>query len=1069
MLGKSQTFELLLGSTKREYNLESKGLKTKIKAGKSAAGTKSLNPRPTKSGGQRPPATATKQTTGIKQIKGSKATASTKGTSASAFTNGTTATKATRATRAALATKAIRGTKALTATKATRLTKSATETKSASGTKAATAFSPKGLPAPINRFIGRERDLAALGELVGTARLVTLTGFAGIGKTRLGLEAARRNPEQFVEGTWFVDLAAAKPGSVAAAVVSAMSISSRRGRGPLEALVHEIGDPRILLFLDSCEHVLGEAAELVEVLLAQCSGLTVVATSCESFNLVGERIWRVGPLSTPPEGDSSFGLLSEYESVALFTDQAKAVRPDFRLNHRSAAAVADICRRLEGIPLALQLAASRLRSLSANDVLERLGDGFDFLVRDSRNSLVRHKSLSAAFEWSHDSLTRQERILFRRLSVFAGGFNLAGAETVCAGGTLTEAKVIEVLATLESKSLVSSDASVSPTRYRMLETIRSFAARKLGASSEGGALRKAHEVWCERLVEIAAPDLLGPGQRQAVVQLDQERTNLRSALESALNNSDPKRALMLAAGLSDFWWLAGQFEEGREFLERVVAKAEAAEPGPKARDSMRQKAKALWGLSLLALQVGQFEQAMTAAEKCLSLYVASKDMQGQGRAALLMGLLHLFRDPAQALEWSEQAAAGATKLKDDWCLAESLANCGRAHMMLGHPKQAALAFDEALEAANRSGEPRGIASALVGLGWISNVRGDVDEAEGFLTRALQSSSECGQNEKAESLLFLAEVARGKDENSKAREFLERGLGMAQAMRSRVLTARSYAGLARLSQSEGDPEGAARFFDHAILAARNSGFSYILARALQGRSQLSAAAGDRAGAREMLQEALDVARQNSDKSGMAQSLYPLAIFTRAGGDDEKASALYYEALDLYSEIGDNAGITVCLGALAGIAIVQGRLPTAARLFSLAHSLLDSDDTSFSSFCSCEACRCNESEVALLRKQMGEEEFEAAWEQGAEMSLEEAVEYATRGRGSRQDRATIGWAALTRVERDVVRQLIEGGSNIDIGKRLYMSPRTVGAHLSHIFDKLSIRSRKEVARLASQRES
>jgi len=925
-------------------------------------------------------------------------------------------------------------------------------------------FVSAGLPAPINRFIGRERDVVALGELIGTARLVTLTGCVGIGKTRLGLEAARRNLGLFDEGAWFADLATASPGSVAATVASAMSVSPKPGRTRAGALVDEIGDRRILLFLDSCEHVVAEAAGVCEQLLGSCSGLNVVATSCETLNLVGERIWRVGPLSIPPLGDSSFGLLSEYESVALFTDQAKAVRPDFRLNHRSAAAVADICRRLEGIPLALQLAASRLGSLSASDVLERLGDGFEFLVRDSRNSLGRHESLSAAFEWAHDSLSPEERLFFRRLSIFSGGFNLAGAQKVCTGAKSANGQTINLIEGLEAKSMLTSDTTVSPTRYRMLETIRSFARHKLKASDEAPRLERAHQSWCEELLEAAESNLFGPGQTEAVIQLDQENANIRSALESALNSQDAERALKLAAGFAVGWWLTGKFEEGRAFLERALALAGTGD-GP----DLKLIAEAKWGLSLLALQVGQFEQANTAGNECLALYRKSKDRPGQARAALLMGLVHLYRDPTKALEWSEKAVARAAKLKDDWCLAESLANSGRAQMMLGHPKQAAQAFDNALEAAKRSGEPRGIASALIGLGWINNVRGNVDEAEAFLAQALELTSQVGRSEKAESLLFLAEVARGRDENAKARVLLEQGLGMAQVMRSRVLTARSYAGLARLSQSEGDPEGAARYFDHAIMAAKNSGFSYILTRALQGRSQIFAQAGDREGARGMLEEALEVAKQSSDKSGMAQSLYPLAIFTRATGDDEKASALYYQALDLYSEIGDNPGITVCLGALAGIAIVQSRLATAARLFSLAHSLLDSDDSGFSSFCSCDACRCNESEVALLRKQMGDKEFEAAWEQGAEMSLEEAVDYATRGRGSREDRATSGWASLTRVERDVVKLLAEGLTNAEMGERLFMSHRTVGSHLSHIFNKLDIRSRKEVARVASQRKS
>ncbi|MGI8426521.1 MAG: LuxR C-terminal-related transcriptional regulator [Actinomycetota bacterium] len=920
----------------------------------------------------------------------------------------------------------------------------------------------RGLPAPINNFVGREHELESLGALIGSARLTTLVGPGGMGKTRLGLEVANRNAGYFPQGAWFVDLAAAAPGSVVAAAFKALSISHQPAGDAVETLIDEIGGQRMLLLLDNCEHVIDEVGALADRLLSSCPGISILATSREPLNLLGEKLWRLGPLPAPAGSPTSIGSLTDNAAVRLFFEIASGIRPEFRLNHSNAAVVAQICRRVEGIPLVVQLAALRLKSATPEEILSKLDQGVDFLIQDSRNAAKRHHSLADLFGWGHDLLTESQRALFRRLSVFEGGFTLEAAEQICAGSAMPGEQVAATLEQLEFKSLLTSDTSKSPTRYLMLETVRRFAESKLDDSQESSEFVNKHRQWFSDLASKAATELTGGLQKEWVTRLEHERANLRKVLKLALETASPL-ACQLSADLSMFWWLAGYFNEGLDWLERALALPAGSDPGAE-----QVRAKALWGLALLAGQLGEFDKAMNASKECLTLYRKVKDARGKARASLLRGLLLLFQDTGGALSWSEKGASLANRAKDDWCLAESFANCGRAEMMLGNPVQSNSAFSQALSAAKRANDSRAMAAALIGLGWVS-MPSDLSGAETILLEAAEKAAGSGRHEQAECLLHLAEAKRNQKNNKGARELLENALVMAQEMGSRVLTARAYAGLARLSQSDGDQKGAAVYFDHVIELAKNAGFAYILVRALQGRSQLAWTAGDRVAAKTFLDEALKAARQASDKAGMAQTMYPLAMFARAAGDDERAGVLYHEAMILNREIGDKAAVTACLGALAGLAMMQGRSGIAARLFALAHSLLDSDDPRVSGFCDCQSCRCNETEVSVLRKKMGDAEFDAAWAQGGSMSLDEAVDYASRGRGAREELATSGWASLTKAEREVVQLLPEGLSNAEIGERLFMSPRTVGAHLAHIYSKLDIHSRKEVARMTSLRES
>jgi predicted ATPase len=370
-----------------------------------------------------------------------------------------------------------------------------------------------GLPAAVSSFMGRHDEMKAVAKLLETARLVTLTGVAGIGETRLALEVAAMVAKRSAEKVCLVELAlVADAELVPAAVAGALRVREQAGRSLTETLINHLRHRRLLLVVDNCEHVVDAAAELVQTLLRGCADLRILVTSRQQLGITGEGVWLVPPLSVPPAAETSVEELGAYEAVRLFVTRAAESAPGFALAAAVTPAVAEICRRLDGVPLAIELAASRVQALSPTQIVARLDDRFKLLAVGSRTISPRHHSLQAVLDWSYDLLSDPEQLLLRRLSVFVGGCTLEAAEQVCTGEALESDQVVDLLAGLVAKSLVVADTSGAQARYRLLETIRHYAADKLTASGQTETLRQRHAVWCLRLAEQAEPELSGPHQ-----------------------------------------------------------------------------------------------------------------------------------------------------------------------------------------------------------------------------------------------------------------------------------------------------------------------------------------------------------------------------------------------------------------------------------------------------------------------------------------------------------------------------------------------------------------------------
>ena len=564
-------------------------------------------------------------------------------------------------------------------------------------------------------------------------RLLTLTGPGGCGKTRLALEAAKDLVEGFEDGVWWVELASlSDPKLVPQAVARALKLRETPDRSLAEMLVEHLGSKNTLLVLDNCEHLVEACAALADALLRACPNLRILATSREALGIADECIWVVPSLSLPDiRRPLVLENLRRYEAVRLFVDRAGAVGYSFALTQENASLVVCLCRRLDGIPLAIELAVARVKVLTAGQILARLDDSFGLLRGGRWSSLPRHQTLRETIDWSHGLLLEDEQVLFRRLSVFAGGFTLGTAETVCAGDDLKRREVLELLAHLVDKSLVLVTEHAGEARYRMLETVWRYGREKLDEAGEEMAVRRRHADFFLALAEEAEPALLGPEQAMWLERLEVEHYNLRSALGWLRENGDVERGFRLGGALWRFWWLQGHFTEGRAELEGLLEL-----PGAEARTEAR--AKALYVLGVLANR-----QADYAAGN-----------QGEAHA-YQQESLEIYRE-----------------LGDEPHVADVLRELGRTSIELGNWATAHSFLEESLRLERESGSEHGVALTLNSLGWLAHFRGENTIARPLFEEAREIFREARDDLYADICqFFLGRIATDEGDYAEAYAWL----------------------------------------------------------------------------------------------------------------------------------------------------------------------------------------------------------------------------------------------------------------------------------------------------------
>jgi predicted ATPase/class 3 adenylate cyclase/DNA-binding CsgD family transcriptional regulator len=590
---------------------------------------------------------------------------------------------------------------------------------------------PHNLPVQLTTFIGREAEVEVVRGLLRETRLLTLTGAGGCGKTRLAVQVAAELLEDYPEGLWWVDLGpVTDPALVPSAVAAAVGVREAPPQPLTETLVRRLAPGRALLVLDNCEHQVAACAALAERLLRGCPAIGVVATSREPLGIGGETTWRVPSLTLPPAGAPSPGAFTQSESVRLFVDRVVRVRSNFRVTHDTAPAVAEICRRLDGIPLAIELAASRTRMLTPEQIAAGLSDRFHLLTGGARGALARQRTLEASVDWSHDLLDAAERCVFRRLAVFAGSFSLDAAEAVCAGDGIQGHDVLDLLGHLVDRSLVQVEAQGPRARYRLLETVRYYARVKLLDAGEAAAVQDRHLDYYAAVAEDAAPHLEGPHLLAWLDRLDEEIDNLRAAMDWSPTSSDPSRGLRIAGWLTLFWLARSQLAEARTRLEAALGCSTSQDVD---------RCQALTALCHVAMRAGDMPLGRRCGEEAVALGRRIGDPRTLAFALHSLAVHVIFSQPNPriALSLANEAITAARAAEDDLILAAALNTAGTASWATGEPPRCAREhLTEGQAVARGTGSLYPLVQGLVTLGWIDVLEGRFDDAATRLDEAL---------------------------------------------------------------------------------------------------------------------------------------------------------------------------------------------------------------------------------------------------------------------------------------------------------------------------------------------
>ena len=595
------------------------------------------------------------------------------------------------------------------------------------------------LPYLLTSFVGREQEIAQLEELVTANRLVTLTGAGGVGKTRLAIEVASRSTAAFPDGAWLVELAAlSDPLLVPHALARVLALTEQPGKSIQETVSGWLASKSVLLVLDNAEHLIEGCVQLVDEILRRGPDVSILVTSRERLGMAGELNYRVPSLTVPsPGGNVAPDALLAYEGVRLFIDRARLLRPHFSVTPENAEPIASICRRLDGIPLALELAVPRLRLMSVEELSQRLDHRLALLTGGSRAVPNRHRTLSSTIDWSYDLLREPEKLLLQRLSVFAGGWTLEAAEEVCAGEGIEHRDVLDLLTSLADKSLVVPEQEDTHTRYRLLETVRQYARDLLEDSGASDAIRLRHRDYYLALAEEADPKLKGAEQVEWLRRLEVEHENLRASLQWCLEEAAPTGGLRLCGALQRFWWTRGHLSEGRQWCTRVLGKA-----GAEGRTGER--AYALNAAGTLAVYQGDYPAARALHEEGLAIRRELGDRSGIAASLGNLGNVAVNQsDYAAAKALHEESLAIRRELGDRFGIAVRLNNLGNVALAQGDYAAAMALHEEGLAIRRELGDRSGIATSLSNLGLVVLNQGDYPAARALLEESLAIRRELG--------------------------------------------------------------------------------------------------------------------------------------------------------------------------------------------------------------------------------------------------------------------------------------------------------------------------------------
>ncbi|MCK6568867.1 MAG: hypothetical protein L6Q45_14380 [Anaerolineales bacterium] len=838
------------------------------------------------------------------------------------------------------------------------------------------------LPAAVTSFIGRENEAERVRSELAQNRLVTLTGSGGVGKTRLAIESARGLLSQFPQGVWLVELA---PLASADLIPQAMGDALEVEHKDADALMEFLRERAALILLDNCEHIIAGAAKFAARLLAGCPAVRLLATSRESLEIDGEFALRVPSLETS-------------DAARLFAERARLVQPSFVLDASNTSVIADICARLDGIPLAVELAASRVKMLSVEQIAARLDNAISLLTGGSRAALPRQQTLRAAIDWSYNLLPESEQALFRKLSIFTGGWTLDAAESVCCEDG---SSVLDSLTQLANKSLInvgrdftSYSQSISPApRYFMLETIRQYAREKLKEMDEETEAQEAHARWCVELAERAEPNLRKHGQVEWLDRLEADHDNFRAALGWSLKNRQAETAMRLAGALSEFWKMRGYEWEGMRWLELTL---DLARPRVHLLPAQVQS-KVHLGMGMLAFEtaptakIREITQAHT--EKAIRLYKKTGDCVAMVRAIYINGgAAWLAGDFSAARVIFENGYEIAARENDSWGMGSCQHYLGHLAKNAGNFKNARAHFEESAVLLRQSGDLWNYAHPVIDIANCCWDEGEIQKAWERHQESLDIFRAVGDMDNAawqQRQLGIRALWMGKYDL--AQDLLERALAFAFDYGDKINNALSpgYLGLVALFQCRFS--AAQERLELALRLNREIGSKNNIAWALGAFGLLHYYNASPNEARAALDESLTIFEQipNAEKSDHALACLTRGDLARLDGDLDSARGFYLKSLTLTEAL---PLLPYPVEGFAKLNILHAQADHAARLFGAANKMREQMEIPIPPV----ECNDYEKHLALTKRALGKKEFASAWKDGEKMSVEEAKELAMRGR-------------------------------------------------------------------------
>jgi predicted ATPase/Tfp pilus assembly protein PilF len=831
---------------------------------------------------------------------------------------------------------------------------------------------PNNLPAHITPLVGREHEIEALRQLLlkSEVRLATLTGPGGIGKTSLSLQVALSLLDEFAHGVFFVGLAAISDAElVLPTIAQTLGLRENRSKSLRESVIEYLRDKHLLLVLDNFEQVVA-AAPVVSNLFAACPHVKILVTSRIVLRLKGEREYPVEPLPAPdPQAAISKEALPQYAAVELFIQRALAVKPDFEVNNDNAPAVAEICFRLEGLPLAIELAAARLKLFSPQALLGRLGSRLQLLRGGTRDMPARHQTLRQAIAWSYDLLSPAEQTFFQRLAVFAGGCSLEAVEAICHAVRLSSPKsashhvaqrlrqdgaldaLDELTALIDQSLLRQEQTQEGEPRFVMFETIREFALERLQASEEREATRRRHADFFLALAEKAEPKLTGPQQVLWLNVLEREHDNLRAVFSWVEETGQADYGLRLGAAIWRFWIARGHRHEGRERLAALLAL-------PGAAQATRERAKVLNAIGTIMHELGDYITARQRLEESLEIWREFGDKRGMAAVINNLGWIAAqLGELISASELSGESLVLHAKLGDKRGMAVAFNNLSAVAFAQAEFPRAHSLQEQSLSLRHEIGDERGIAYATAILGWLEVVQGNSEKAAALLDTARGKLRQLGDNMMMGfTLWILAQMALDQGDFARAAKLMkEEGAALIKDRDPQMLWL-----LALVKQHEGDQQQAQELLEESLAKFRAWGYKWGIANTLDL-----------------------IGRQALDRVGE---------LTSSRDDDERATACFHESMLLNRDLGNKLGLAKALIGFGRLALTQGEPDRSARLFAAAEALHQTIGAPIPPYERIQFDR----EVSHLRALLEEETFATNWNEGKNMAVEQAVSYALKHR-------------------------------------------------------------------------